>query len=121
MNVRDILFALDSLSEDVESSHPEVSAALDEAGVLLMASDEKIAAAVDDVASTLRTLLPGLDEETSAVVAADLVQKYGTDNSVKEALIPTFRNKGRSWLRKGPDPASSGLYAPGRPDWWNVT
>lgn len=119
VNVRDILFAIDSLSEDVEASHPEISAALDEAGVLLMASDEKIAAAVDDVASTLRTLLPGLDEETSAVVAADLVQKYGTDNSVKEALIPTFRNKNR--MRKGPDPASSGMYAPGRPDWWTVT
>lgn len=118
MKVQDILFALDSLSEDVESSHSWVSAALDEAGMLLIASDEKMSAKVDDVASTLRSLLPGLDAETSAVVAADLVQQYGSDDSVKEALIPSYRNP-RSW-RKGPDPASSGMYAPGKPDWWNV-
>lgn len=118
MNVRDILFAMDSLSEDVELSHPEVSAALDEAGMLLLASDEKVSVKVDEVASALRSMLPGLDAETSAVVAADLVTQYGTDDSVKEALIPSYRNP-RSW-RKGPDPASSGMYAPGKPDWWSV-
>lgn len=118
MNVRDILFALDSLSEDVESSHPSVSAALDEAGMLLIASDDKMSEQVDDVARTLRSVLPGLDAETSAIVAADLVQQYGNDDTVKEALIPSYRNP-RSW-RKGPDPASSGMYAPGKPDWWTV-
>lgn len=123
----DLLAALDSLSESIEASSPEASQLIDEAGILLMASDVRISAYVDDLAGLLRSQLPSMSYEDSIQVATDLVQRFSNDPSTgeRDALNPITLTVlapqlPHTTFKQGPDPASSGLYAPGKPDWWNV-
>jgi len=109
-----LLAPLRSLIQELTATEPKVASLLEDAGILIAASDEKISPAVDDLAGALRQKLPGLDHEESVRVASDLLAKYGEESGTAQAALP-FGNFER---RKGPDPASSGMYQPGVPFWW---
>lgn len=110
---------LDALAEDVQAAYPEVAELIDEAASMLTASDERIAADVDALASVLRDQLPGLNPDDSVTVATGLIQQYGPiiDLDERDALgvpllpSPTHLN--------GPNP-EKGMYAPGTTDWWKT-
>jgi len=115
MSIQAIVHALDQISDDVEPRAPEAAALLDAASTLLVASDANLLPAVEELASVLRSKLPGLDQEESVTLATKLITQYGDDGELAEAALPFNQHE----RKRGPHPGM-GLYAPGKPDWWNV-
>lgn len=116
--MRYLLSSLDVLSEELEASHPAVSALLDEAGSFLQASDVRVAADVAVLADQLRALLPALDVEESVQVANGLIDQYGAwpQRGEHEALpVPLLPSPTH---RSGPNPATTTQYQPGQEQWW---
>lgn len=118
--MRYLLSSLDVLSEELEASHPAVSALLDEAGSFLQASDVRVAADVAVLADQLRALLPALDVEESVQVANGLIDQYGSwpEQGERDALIPLYPFLPSPTHRSGPNPATTDQYQPGQEQWW---
>ncbi len=110
-----IVGVLASLHEEADEEH--VGELLRQAATLVQAANEKVAPAVDELASALRSQLAGLDYDESVEVATDLLVRYGEDPGTSQGALPI----GNHERRKGPDPASSGMYQPGQAAWWENT
>lgn len=113
--MRYLLGNLDQLSEELESSYPDVSVLLDEAGSLLQASEIGIARDVDALAGQLRASLPVLDTDTSVQLAASMIQQYGSWTERDALPVPLLPSPTH---RSGPATEVFDQYQPGQEQWW---
>lgn len=93
---------------------PTLQGLLVEAATLLAASEQQVTVQVDELASTLRAQLPGLDHTESLQVAIELFEQYGDDDDAS-TLAGGWPNI--EYIH-GPSPAQSGLMEPGKAEWW---